>query len=142
VEPEDVRVALRRAAASLRRLTVITRRKRVVAYPANGQLVYRGIGRGHAVERDFFSDRGKERPRAPDQDYMDYVGLSVFGSLEAAEANMVRYPKRIAHVRLEEGHGFMIARTYADIDEHYTIWGDPRDLMGLVETVSRSDEPE
>jgi hypothetical protein len=119
-----------------------TRRFRVVAHRANGQYVYRGIGRGHPVERDFYSDRGKERPRAPDQDYMDYVGLSVFGSLEAAEANMVRYPKRLAQVRLEEGHGFMIARTYADIDRHYTIWGDPRDLLGCVEAVTRIDEPE
>ena len=120
----------------------LRRRTGVTAYAADGQYVYRGIGRGHPVERDFYSDRGKERPRAPDQDYMDYVGLSVFGSLEAAESNMVRYPKRIARVLLEDGCGFMIARTYADIDQHYTIWGDPRDLLTRVEAVSRFDEPE
>jgi hypothetical protein len=136
----DALELLRRAARRALELVKPARPTAVTAYAATGQYIYRAIGRGHPVERDFYSDRGKERPRAPDQDYMDYVGLSAFGSLEAAEANMVRLPKRDAHVRLEEGHGFMIARTYADIDQHYTVWGDPRDLMACVEAVTRSDE--
>ena len=69
--------------------------------------------------------------------YMDYLGLSVFGTLEAARDNAVRYPKIIARVRLDEGAGFMIARTLADIDQHYSLWGAPEDLLARAEVFAR-----
>jgi len=73
---------------------------------------------------------------------MDYVGLSVFGTQEAARENAVRFPKMVARVYLEEGCGFMIARTLADVDEHYTVWGDPDELLARVERpVPRFDDP-
>ncbi len=123
-------------AAKLRRAAY-----RVEAIPAEGQSVYRTIGRSEPREWDFQSDHGKGRPRGPQQDYIDYVGLSVFGTEDAARENAVRFPKLIVRVQLEEGCGFMIARTYADVDEHYTVWGDPEELLARVELpVSRFDE--
>lgn len=59
----------------------------------------------------------------------------------AARANAVRFPTLIARVRLDEGCGFIIARTYAKVDEHYTVWGDPYELLARVEQpVRRFDE--
>ncbi len=114
---------------------------RVVTIPTEGQFVYRTIGRSEPWDWDFQSDDGKRRPRAPQQDYVDYVGLSVFGTEDAARENAIRFPKLIARVHLEEGCGFMIARTYADVDEHYTVWGDPEELLARVDLpVSRFDE--
>ncbi len=100
---------------------------RVVTIPTEGRFVYRTIGRSEPWDWDFQSDHGKRRPRTPQQDYVDYVGLSVFGTEDAARENAIRFPKLIARVHLEEGCGFMIARTYADVDEHYTVWGDPEE---------------
>jgi hypothetical protein len=113
-----------------------------VAIPTDDWFVYRTIGRSEPRDRDFKSDRDKGRPRAPEQDYVDYVGLSVFGTEDAARENAVRFPKMVARVHLEAGCGFMIARTLADVDEHYTVWGDPEELMARVQRpVSRFDDP-
>jgi hypothetical protein len=67
--------------------------------------------------------------------------LSVFGSEESAEANAKVYPKILARVDLAAGFGFMIARTYADIDDHDTVWGDPVELLERVTAVTTIDEP-
>ena len=113
----------------------------MTAIPAEGQFVFRTIGRSEPRDWDFQSDRDKGRPRAPQQDYVDYVGLSVFGTEDAARENAVRFPKMIARVHLEEGCGFMIARTLADVNEHYTVWGDPSELLARVERpVPRFDD--
>jgi hypothetical protein len=110
--------------------------------PTDDWFVYRTIGRSEPRDRDFKSDRDKGRPRAPEQEYVDYVGLSVFGTEDAARENAVRFPKMVARVHLEAGCGFMIARTLADVDEHYTVWGDPEELMARVQRpVSRFDDP-
>jgi len=45
----------------------------------------------------------------------------------------------VVRLRLDVGYGFMIARTY--VDEHYTVWGDPDELLARVERpLSRFDE--
>jgi hypothetical protein len=105
---------------------------KVTAIPTTGQSVFRTIGRSEPRDWDFNSDQGKGRPRAPEQDYVDYVGLSVFGTEDAARENALRFPKMIARVHLEEGCGFMIARTLADVRQHYTVWGDPDELLARV----------
>lgn len=86
--------------------------------------------------------RDKGRPRAPSQGYADYVGLSVFDSEEIVLANATRFPAVIAAVRLEHAHGFDLARTYADIAGHHTVWGEPSDLLEQVEAVLRHEAPE
>jgi hypothetical protein len=110
--------------------------------PAAGQTVYRVLGRSQARDWDFYSDREKGRPRAPNQDFVDFVGISVFGSQSAALANCARFPKLIAEIHLPSGNGFSIARTFADIDEHYSVWGDPELLLDHVSAeVLRVDAP-
>jgi hypothetical protein len=110
--------------------------------PAAGQLVYRVLGRSEPRDWDFYSDRDKQRARAPRQDFVDYVGLSVFGSQAAALDNCLRFPKLVAAVRLPPGNGFSIARTFADINEHYSVWGEPEALLDNVTgDILRVDDP-
>jgi hypothetical protein len=117
----------------------------VLAAPTTGQIVYRIVGRSTLANLEplhFASNLERDRPRAPKQDYMDWLGISVFGTLEAALNNAARYPKMVAPVRLVAGHGFMIARTEADIHHHYALWGDPEDLLRhVMGDVVRVDEP-
>jgi hypothetical protein len=117
----------------------------VLAAPATGQIVYRIVGRSKLANLDpmyFASNRERGRPRGPQQDYMDWLGISVFGTLDAALDNAVKYPKMIAPIRLRAGNGFMIARTEADIDHHYALWGDPEALLGhVLGDVVRVDDP-
>jgi hypothetical protein len=114
----------------------------MVVVPAAGQSVYRVIGRSSPLARDFESNRDRGRPRFPRQDYIDFVGISVFGSLEAALASAARFPKLVAEVHLNAGAGLTIARTLPDIAEHYSVWGAPEDLLDRVVTVARVDAPE
>src|SRR5829696_8536093 len=72
----------------------------VLAIPARGQVVFRLVGRSEARPYDFQSNRDKGRPRWPRQDYVDYLGISVYGSEEAALRNATQYPKLIAEVVL------------------------------------------
>lgn len=113
----------------------------MLAVPARGQVVYRIVGRSTPRLRDFQSGRERELPRAPNQNFLDYVGISVFGSEAAALENAAKFPKLVAEVVLPSGQGFSIARTFADIDEHYSVWGDPEALLGQIIEVSRTDEP-
>lgn len=114
----------------------------VLAVPASGQTVYRLLGKSEPRDWDFQSDRDKGRARGPRQDVMDHVGLSVFGRPEAALVNAVRWPKFLATVRLDGGHGFMVARTLAEVSDHYCVWGEPATLLAAVVRVQRFDESE
>lgn len=87
------------------------------------------------VEEDFRSDRARDRPRFDEDLEADHLGVSMFEYQAQAESMMRRYPKRIAQVRLEPGHGFCLARTLPDLDGHHTVWGLPSDLLELVESV-------
>ena len=111
----------------------------VAAFPASNQVVHRLIGRSDPRERDFESNQARENPRFPKQDFLDYVGLSVYGSLETAKESATQWPKLIARLRLRPGNGFMIARTLVDIDDHYSIWGEVDRLLTCVESVERFD---
>jgi hypothetical protein len=113
-----------------------------VVVPARHHVVYRTLGGSQPKIRDFQSNRERGRPRAHDEDFADYQGVSVFASEELAAANAVRFPKLIAAVILADGKGLSLARTYADIEGHYTVWGDPDDLMAAVASVSRHDDPD
>jgi hypothetical protein len=136
-EPFGVRTAYRR----LERIWVY-RRGFTVMRPATGQTVYRVLGRSQPRAWDFYSDRDKGRPRAPTQEFVDFVGISVFGTRTAALANCARFPKLVAELRLQPGNGFGVARTFADIDEHYSVWGDPESLLDHASgEVLRVDAP-
>jgi hypothetical protein len=66
-------------------------------------VVFRTLGGSRPRVRDFQSNREKGRARADDEDFADYLGVSVFSSEELATANAVRYPKLIATVVLLRG---------------------------------------
>lgn len=114
-----------------------------IVSPARHQAVFRLLGpRPEARVRDFLSNRAKERPRGPDETYADYLGLSVFSSEELATENAVRWPKHVAALLLPQDEGFSIARTYPEIEGHFTIWGDPDRLLANVERVSTYQQPD
>ena len=98
--------------------------------------MYRLIGRSTPRLRDFQSDRDKGRPRAPSQGYADYVDLSVFGSSSWLMQPLSSSNRGRA---LEHGHGFDLARTYADVAGHHAIWGEPSDPLEQVEAVLRHE---
>lgn len=52
-----------------------------------------------------------------------------------------RYPKHVAAVELGPGLGFGFGRTVLDIKGHYSVWGEPADLLGQVSSVSTQDAP-
>jgi hypothetical protein len=66
----------------------------------------------------------------------------MYESEELAEVSAVKYPKFIASVELQSEKGLTLARTEADIEGHYAVWGDAQVLLDLVGPVTRHDEPE
>ena len=114
-----------------------------IVAPARHQVVFRLLGfRPDARLRDFESNSAKGRPRGPDETYAEYLGVSVFGSEELAVANAAKSPKHVAAVLLPDSEGFSIARTYPEIEGHFTIWGDPERLVANVERIESHEDPE
>ncbi len=68
--------------------------------------------------------------------------MSMFGSEAQAFSMARRYPKLVAHVRLELNHGFALARTMLDLPGHYTVWGTPEELLDQVWSIARREEGE
>jgi hypothetical protein len=118
---------------------VALRADALLAIPASGQVVFRLLGRSTPRAFDFQSARDRDRPIRPGQEFIDHLGLSVFGSEDAAIAIAQRFPKLVARVYLPAGEGFTLARTLEEIDAHYTLWGDPETLLRGVVHVKRLD---
>ena len=114
----------------------------VLAVPASGQVVFRLLGRSAAREWDFQSARDRGRGIRPRQDFLDYLGLSVFGTEAAALAIAARFPKIVARVHLPAGERFLIARTMAHLPDHYSVWGAPGELLRRVVHIARVDDPD
>lgn len=113
-----------------------------IVSPARHNAVFRLLGyRPEAQLRDFQSNHARGRPRGPDEAYVDYLGISVFSTEELAIENAVRWPKHVAALLLPQQDGFSIARTYPEIEGHYTVWGDPDKLLANVERVATHQEP-
>lgn len=112
----------------------------LVVVPGAAQTIYRLVSRDPPRDRDFYSDRMKQRPRGEGVLETDHLGLSVFASEEQAFSMARRYPKYVARVVLEPGHGLALARTILDLPGHYTIWGTPEELLAQVSSVTRRDE--
>jgi hypothetical protein len=117
--------------------------KTFIVAPARHQVVFRLLGfRPEPRVRDFESNFAKGRPQAPDETYADYLGVSVFASEQLAIENAVNSPKHVAAVLLPDSEGFSIARTYPEVEGHYTIWGDPERLVANVERIETHEDPE
>jgi hypothetical protein len=109
---------------------------------ARHHAVFRLLGyRPEAQVRDFQSNCARGRPQGPDETYVDYLGVSVFSTEHLAVENAVRWPKHVAAVLLPQDEGFSIARTYPEIEGHYTVWGDPERLLANVERVATHSQP-
>jgi hypothetical protein len=113
-----------------------------IVSPARHQVVFRLLGfRREPRVRDFESNFAKGRPRGPDETYADHLGISTFDSEELAVENAINWPKHVATLVLPDHEGFSIARTYPDIEGHYTVWGDPERLLDNVERVATHRQP-
>ncbi len=95
---------------------------------------------------DFLSDRESGKRPSSREKKIDALqdGMSVFGSLDAARERWrdlkeladargqgVRAGYYIAEVVLRPGKGFLL-EDLREIDEHITVWGDPRALVNAV----------
>jgi hypothetical protein len=118
------------------------RRDATLVVPANGQVVFRLLGRSAAREWDFQSARDRGRGMGPRQDFLDYLGVSVFGTEEAALAIAARIPKLVARVHLPAGEHFMIARTLPEYEHHYSVWGSAKALARRVVGITRINDLE
>lgn len=108
--------------------------------PANRHRLFRLVGKDPPRERDFQSDKVKNRPRFAGDHEADHLALSMFATEAQALSMARRYPKIVAEVALPAGHGFGIARTMLDLEGHYSVWGDPAGLLDRVSSVSRQDD--
>jgi hypothetical protein len=114
----------------------------LIVAPGRHQAVFRLLGyRPEVRVRDFQSNFARGRPQGPGETYVDHLGISVFATEQLAVENAARWPKHLAAVLLPENEGFSIARTYPEIDGHYTVWGDPERLLANVERVTSRTEP-
>jgi hypothetical protein len=96
--------------------------------------LYRLISRMPPRARDFWSQAEKRKPRVrPTTPTILHVGVSVWAIPGAAVARALRRPTFLAEVRLPEGQGIHIAKTYGP--HHFTVWGDPDVLAQLVQGV-------
>lgn len=111
-----------------------------VAAPARGdEIVYRLIGRQRPRARDFFSDQAKGRVAPPGTPWIDFIGLSVFHSLDGLLEIADRYPVLIAEMALPPGPSCYLAQSF--FPGHYTLWADPELLLASVRTRLRKNSP-
>jgi len=109
---------------------------------------YRIVKHDPPNRRDFLSNRatrGEPRPDLPIHLRRLWDGLSVHDSLEQARRQAREAPwlgTRIAVLVVPEGAeaGLRWERTIPNNPGHYTLWGDPDDLLRQVERVVPIDE--
>jgi hypothetical protein len=109
----------------------------VIAVPADGHFLYRVVGNREARLRDFKSWHERDREsgreaRFPNDPFIDYVSLSMFETEVLAVESASSFPAYVVRVRLDAENGFSIARTEADIEGHYSVWGDAEKLLGAA----------
>lgn len=104
-----------------------------LAAPADGQLLYRIVLREIPTAYDFLSMRDRRDPQRRGEDWLLYVGLSMFADRGQAEQVRDRFKagQHVVEVPLLAGRGFMLARTRRTAG-HYTVWGRPEELLAVV----------
>ncbi len=111
--------------------------------PAHDDVVtlYRIIRAERPVPRDFLSNRAKGKtPRDPTPEVLRlWDGLSMYDSYEQARHTARTFPRLgrfIAMVRLSMGGTVRYEQTGASERGHFTVWGDPAELLSLVVSVA------
>lgn len=108
VSTEARQLAIRMATATARRLEafglVVPPGRRpsavphdaMVVMPARGEILYRLLSSGEARERDFFSNRDKDRPAFTGHPYVVHCGVSMYEHPDQALLHANRYPLAVA----------------------------------------------
>jgi hypothetical protein len=120
--------------------------------PACGQVLYRLLSKPEPRLRDFMSNHERTLttrqgdqppvPRLQGDPFDDWCSVSMYARPEQAVAIAQRWPTFVQAVHLAAGNGFSLARTEADIDGHYDVWGDPQALLDHRRgEPQRHDEP-
>ena len=101
--------------------------------------VYRFVATDPPTSRDFSSNFRLGRPRRPraGETEDEWRGLSVFDSLGAACAMLLRVPRfplrLVAGLDLPDEVPVRIEKTFGPV--HYTLWGEPQVLLDAVVAV-------
>ena len=112
---------------------------------------YRILAGASATRGDFLSHEALGRPlrRATSETRRTYDGVSIFETANQARAVVKRAARyrllgtHIAAVTIPEDSPIRVRRTFLDQPGHYTVWGDPDDLLRCVtriEPVAKPDE--
>jgi len=98
-------------------------------------MCYRIIESRQPRQRDFWSpERRGTALRNPDLRYM-YDGVSMFGTLAAAAIKAATFPylgQWIAEIDLTRSGNLRVEQTGRRRERHYTVWGDPDELLRCV----------
>ena len=103
-----------------------------LAMPA-GETLYRLVRNDKPVEYSFQSRAVRGRGRLPDGHAILHTALSMFPTPEEARARGGLYDSHVARVQLSAGLSIHVAKTLGL--GHYSVWGDPKDLMQLAALV-------
>jgi hypothetical protein len=109
-----------------------------VIAPGGDQIVFRRLAGAQPGIRDFRSDREKGKEPGAEEAWVEHAGLSTFDALAPTIAVVVRFPVWVAELKIPSGRRCSIAKTGPP--RHYTIWGEPRVLLGSVVRVYRQGE--
>src|SRR4051812_34451507 len=113
VTEEARRLAIRTANATARRLEGFGRsvppgrrpaylpKEAVVVVPAAGEILYRLLSSDEPRERDFLSNRDKERPPMAGVPHLIHCGVSMYEHPDQALLKAQRYPLAVVAVELE-----------------------------------------
>ena len=95
--------------------------------------LYRLVRSDPVTARDFTSPSARGvPPLSAATAFVLHTGISMFDEQDLAR-DRARPPTYLAEVRLTEGHGFYLAKTFGR--GHYTVWGEV--LVSLAEVVER-----
>jgi len=107
----------------------------LVAFAADGQVVFRVLKGAEPGRNDFRSDEAAGRPRGPPEPWIEHAGLSAWDDITIAHANVSRFPVYVAEVELPPESWCSIAKTGPP--RHFTVWAESKVLLGGLRAVYR-----
>jgi hypothetical protein len=110
------------------------------------QTFYRLLDGFEATRQDFLSYLAMNLPLQDDSEETRRLaaGVSVFATVEQArkrarQVRSLRSKRFIAEVRIPDGSAITFERT-TRTPEHYTLWGDPVEILGCVVSIHPVEE--
>ena len=104
---------------------------------ASFRLFYRIVRTNPPTIADFMSNAAKgKRPRHPEPEVLRlWDGLSAYSTVEQARATAQLFPRLgryIATVRVPEPGTVQFEQTRDPAEGHFTLWGEPAEMLALV----------